>query len=265
MVQAHGSAVTYHRDTGWIQCPCVTPEGFRDPTYHDDLKTAMDEINAEITADQDTTSAALDPTHSYEWYIVAGSSSFALGPVEDIWGYGPQTDAYRVIFHNLFRPAFPGLDRLFWMRAVDGGAMQLLSAILSPTPDQTDEAPWNYSNPMPYPIFDECNEAGLLPAPGAADIAIKGFVQPAQSTRLTRLADEYLTQMFGQIQTDDHVGIFPTIWAGNTLNFRDWSQTGAEYVLYDTRKFMVVNANLIPDPSDGNPYHHWEVALRLIT
>jgi hypothetical protein len=70
--------------------------------------------------------------------------------------------------------------------------------------------------------------------------------------------------MFGQVQTDDHVGIFPTTWAGNTLNFRDWSQTGAEYVVYDTRKFMVVNANLIPDPSDGNPYHHWEVALRLL-
>lgn len=152
LVSDHASPVIYHRDTGWVTCPCLTPEGFRDP----------------------------------EWHIA-------------------------------------------------------------------------------HPLEPVCNEAGLIPAVGGAvDISIKGFVQPAQSTRLTRLNDEYLTQMFGQIQTDDHVGIFTCEWAGHTLNFRDWSQTASEYVVYDNRKFMVVNANLIPDPTDGNPYHHWEVALRLI-
>jgi hypothetical protein len=34
MIKTHGSVVTYHRDTDWIPCPCLTPEGFRDPEWH---------------------------------------------------------------------------------------------------------------------------------------------------------------------------------------------------------------------------------------
>lgn len=151
LVSERGSVVVYHRDSGWIDCPCLTPEGFRDPEWH-----------------------------------------------------------------------------------------------------------------LANPDAPVCNEDGKIPDGAPVDTTVKGFVQPAQSTRLTRLSDEYLTQMFGKIQTDDHVGIFPCEWAGVTLNFRDWSQNGAEYVVYDNRRFMVVNANLVPDPSDGNPSHHWECALRLV-
>jgi hypothetical protein len=97
------------------------------------------------------------------------------------------------------------------------------------------------------------------------DISVRGFVQPIQSTRATRLSTEILTQLFGEVLADDHLGIFPCEWAGVTLNFRDWSQAGEEYVEYDGRKFLVVNSNKIPDPDDGNPNHHWECGLRLIT
>lgn len=152
LVNAHGSIVTYHRVDSEIPCPCLTPEGFRDPEWHE-----------------------------------------------------------------------------------------------------------------AHPSEPVCNERGMLPDPANSQITnVKAFVQPAQSTRLTRLSDEYLEQMFGDIQTDDHVGIFPYEWNGITLEFRDWSQVGEDYLLYDNRKFFVVNANLIPDPSDGNPHHHWECALRLI-
>lgn len=130
------------------------------------------------------------------------------------------------------------------------------------TPEGFRDPEWHIANPS-EPV---CDENGMLPDPAnTVDISVRAFVQPAQSTRLTRLSDEYLEQMFGDIQTDDHVGIFPCAWSGSTLDFYDWSQSGQDYILYNNRKFLVVNANLIPDPDDGDPYHHWECALRLIS
>lgn len=153
LVSAHGSDAIYHRDQSLIPCPCRTPEGFRDPEWHE-----------------------------------------------------------------------------------------------------------------AHPLEPVCNERGFLVDPSATqNISVKAFVQPAQSTRLTRLANEYLTEMFGEVQSDDHVGIFPCEWSSIVLDFYNWSDSGEDYVVYNGRKFLVVNANLIPDPSDGNPFHHWETALRLIS
>jgi len=152
LVSAHGSTVVFHRANSMIPCPCQTPEGFRDPEWHD-----------------------------------------------------------------------------------------------------------------AHPLESVCNEEGMLPDPSnEIDFALKAFVQPIQSTRATRLSTEFLTQMFGQVEADDHLGIFPEEWNGSSLDFYDWSQSGDDYIIYNGRKFLVVNANLIPDPSDGNPRHHWELGLRLI-
>jgi hypothetical protein len=129
------------------------------------------------------------------------------------------------------------------------------------TPEGFRDPEWHDANPT-QPV---CNEEGMLPDPtNTTEITVKAFVQPIQSTRATRLSAEYLTQMFGEIQSDDHLGIFPVDWQGKSLNFADWSQAGEDYIEYAGRRFIVVNANLIPDPSDGNPRHHWEVGLRLI-
>lgn len=129
------------------------------------------------------------------------------------------------------------------------------------TPEGYRDPEWHDANPL-EPV---CNEEGMLPDPAhTVEITVNAFVQPIQSTRATRLSTEYLTQMFGEIQQDDHLGIFPESWEGVQLNFFDWSQSGADYIEYYERRFMVVNANLIPDPADGNPRHHWEVGLRLI-
>src|SRR4051812_9761138 len=124
------------------------------------------------------------------------------------------------------------------------------------TPEGFRDPEWHDAHPL-EPV---CNEAGYLPDVGhTISVAVKAFVQPIQSTRATRLSTEYLTQMFGEIQADDHLGIFPVAWAGKTIDFRNWSQAGEDYVEYDGQRFLCVNANLIPDPSDGNPRHHWEV------
>lgn len=40
LLNLHGSVVQFHRDDSVTVCPCVTPEGFRDPEWHDANPTA---------------------------------------------------------------------------------------------------------------------------------------------------------------------------------------------------------------------------------
>jgi|SRR5215831_16836491 len=127
------------------------------------------------------------------------------------------------------------------------------------TPEGSRDMDWHVANPA-APL---CNERALLPGVEVHAL-VKAFVQPIQSTRATRLQSEMIEAIYGVIEADDHLGIFPESWGGISLDFYDWSQSGDEYIIYNSRKFFVVNANLIPDPADGNPRHHWETGLRLM-
>lgn len=130
------------------------------------------------------------------------------------------------------------------------------------TPEGFRDPEWHYVNPTQQ----VCDEDGMLPdSANTLVLMVKAFVQPIQSTRATRLQTEYFTQMFGEVEADDHLGIFPCAWQGHELNFSDWPQTASSFVSYVNQPFLIVNANLIPDPSDGNPRHHWECGLRLIS
>lgn len=124
------------------------------------------------------------------------------------------------------------------------------------TPEGFRDPEWHLANPS----FGECNPSGMLQIPN--EFWSKGFVQPIQSTRATRLSAETLQAMFGGVQMDDHLGIFPMTWQGRELDFFNWGQATEDWVEFQNRKFQVVNANLIPDP-DGE-MNHWEVGLRLI-
>lgn len=92
--------------------------------------------------------------------------------------------------------------------------------------------------------------------------AVKAAVQPAQSRSFTRSA-ERVDALLGDVEKDDHIGIFPVVWEGNTLDFTDWGDAGEDYIVYDARRFVVVASDKVPD-IDGNPNHHWEVGLRLV-
>lgn len=107
-----------------------------------------------------------------------------------------------------------------------------------------------------------CNERGRINVV-TTNLLVKAFVQPVQSGAVRRLTSDYMVQLFGEIQQDDHVGIFPLEWASVTFDFETWSQAGEDYIVYRGRRFLVVNANLIPDPADGEN-HHWELGLRLM-
>lgn len=126
------------------------------------------------------------------------------------------------------------------------------------TPEGYPDMEWHEDNPT-APMH---NEQGMID-PVVIEAAVKAFIQPIQSTRATRLSGEYIFSMFGEVQADDHLGIFPLEWGNVVLNFYDWSQAGEDFIMYDGRRFLVVNANKIPDPSGGD-FHHWEVGLRLM-
>jgi hypothetical protein len=110
-----------------------------------------------------------------------------------------------------------------------------------------------------------CDPNGMLADPAhTTDILVKAFVQPVAWVR-TRINIEVLQEMYGGLETDDHFGIFPYEWHNVILNFEDWGRSGEDFIEYNGRRFYVANSNLLPDPSDGNPNHHWEVALKLIS
>lgn len=129
------------------------------------------------------------------------------------------------------------------------------------TPEGFRDPIWH----LQFPAAPVCNAAGMLPSGATADFMVKAFVHPVQAGAVRRLTTEQISQIFGEVEADDHLGIFPVQWNGHTLNFFDWGLATEDYITYTGRKFQAVSTNLIPDPSDGNPWHHWEIGLRLIT
>jgi len=141
------------------------------------------------------------------------------------------------------------------------------SSVLCPclTPEDNRDPSWHAARPS-EPV---CDPSGHLLDPAATtDLIVKGFIQPVTGARGARLPAETVVNLFGgeigvEIQADDQIGILPCAWGGVNLNFFEWGRSGEDFIEYAGRRFTVVNANLIPDVN-GNPYHHWEVGLRLI-
>lgn len=124
------------------------------------------------------------------------------------------------------------------------------------TPEGFRDPAWHKANPE-QPV---CNEQGVINQV-ILDAIVKASVQPVRSLR--RQEAERVIELVGEVQSDDQLGVFPVTWNGTVLNFFDWDDSGANYVEYDGRRFLSVNADKLPDV-DGDPNHHWEVGLRLI-
>jgi hypothetical protein len=122
-------------------------------------------------------------------------------------------------------------------------------------------SPEGYRSPSWHLLNDTapvCNEAGKL-TPTIVNLSVLASIQPIRGTRFV----ERVTEMVGEIQRDDQLGFFPVIWQSQRLEFRDWDDSGAQYIVYDGQRYLAINADKLPD-IDGDPDHHWEVALRLI-
>lgn len=130
------------------------------------------------------------------------------------------------------------------------------------TPEGYRDPGWH----LQHPAAAVCDPSGHLPDPAATiDTVIKGFMQPVTSARGAKLPPETVVELFGlEIETDDHIGMFPIHWNGFFLNFYEWGRAGEDFLEYNGRRFTVVNANMIPD-HDGNPQHHWECGCRLVS
>lgn len=126
------------------------------------------------------------------------------------------------------------------------------------TPEGNRDPAWHLANTL-APL---CNEIGYLPV--IEQFSVKAAVQPVSAGGIRRSrSSERLSAMFpGELQIDDHIGIFPVVWEGHTLDFRNFSDTGEDYIVYDNRRYIVVSSDKLPD-IDGDPDHHWEIGLRL--
>jgi hypothetical protein len=134
------------------------------------------------------------------------------------------------------------------------------------TPEGSRDLEWHLIHQLDVPAPPMCNAAGMIPdVTTTQDYIVKAFVQPVQSGAVRRLTGEQLDVIFGEVESDDHLGLFPVEWDGHRLEFTEWSSSTKDYITYHGRRFTVVSVNLIPDPADGNPEHHWEVGLRLIS
>jgi hypothetical protein len=116
---------------------------------------------------------------------------------------------------------------------------------------------WHDLNPA-EPV---CNEKGKIEV-AVVSLVVRASIQPATIGQRGRAA-ERVNQLLGTLERDDHFGIFPVSWAGVALDFREWSEAGEDFILYDDRRYIVVGADKVPDV-DGDPEHHWEVGLRLV-
>lgn len=126
------------------------------------------------------------------------------------------------------------------------------------TPEGFRDPSWHIANPL-APV---CNEEGFLNVV-VTEFTVKAAVQPVATTRGLGRAAERVESLFGEVQEDDHLGIFPVVWDGNTLDFANWSTAGEDYITYDGRRFMAISSDKLPD-IDGDPNHHFEVGLRLV-
>jgi hypothetical protein len=135
----------------------------------------------------------------------------------------------------------------------------------TPCPCRTREGNRDPKWHKDHPLAPVCNELGMLPVITA--FTFKGAVQPVSAGGMRRSrTSELVERLFpaGEIRTDDHIGIFPTVWNSNQLDFDLFTDTGESYLIYDGRRFIVVAADKLPD-IDGDPDHHWECGLRLVS
>lgn len=268
------SAVVYKADEATsILCPCRTPEGYRDPEFHLKWKGWIDSIAGFVGAAPND-AIKFGPTYGvsqveYQFFLDADYNVPVAPPMSTSLAVGADIDELIVRFKLDVAPysfvAYRQLhnlngDPLGWNRL---GVFSNLP-IVNGLHQWYDTSPVALANPADPFAIPSCDAEGKVENP-LWKVPVKAFVQPVQSGAVRRLTSEFLAQMFGEVQSDDHLGIFPCSWLGKDIDFTDWSMSTRDYVLYNGQKFTVVSVNLIPDPATGDPKHHWEVGLRLIS
>lgn len=124
------------------------------------------------------------------------------------------------------------------------------------TPEGFRDPSWHVANPD-APV---CNEQGYLTT--ATEFIVKGSIQPAQTSN--RRTSQRASDLLGDVQVDDKVAILPCSWGGQVVDLAHWGEAGEDFLLYDGNRYTVVAADKVPDV-DGDPSHHWEAGVRLLS
>lgn len=124
------------------------------------------------------------------------------------------------------------------------------------TPEGFRDPTWHVQNPA-EPV---CNEQGYLTEP--VEFVFKGSIQPASTTY--RRVSQRAEVLLGDVMVGDKFAVLPCEWGGNVIDLDDWSEAGEDYLMYDSKRYTVVSFDKLADV-DGDPSHHWEVGLRLLT
>lgn len=123
------------------------------------------------------------------------------------------------------------------------------------TPEGFRDPIWHKTNPL----APQCNAEAYIQS--AIEYNLMALVMPASS----RGSINYLTQLFGEIKTNDHVGVFPVLINGEVnVDYSQWDRSGSNYILYNGLKFFVAGWNLLPNPYNTKVMDHWELGLRLM-
>lgn len=258
-----GSDVLFHReDTGEV-CPCVTPEGFRDPAFH------------RLHAPNQFAPSEIDWAYDGEHTIVVVWTGLSFESNKTL-----TVDDYGLSVSDSVQNIQMGSLKLTNVPNDEVGTEHIAQLVDEFIPDigtQTHDFPFTIGTPsgvnpdflngiglenlggQAYINPPVCNEQGILPV--IVEFMVKASVQPAFSG-LSRHAQRS-NQLLGEVMRDDKLGIFPCVWGGRTIDFDDWSDAGEDFIRYDGQRYVVVSADKVPD-IDGSPDHHWECGLRLV-
>ena len=280
LLNTMGSDVMYHREEPGSPCPCLTPEGFRDPAWHRthvqgdsiytplpvSLQAAVDNAFAN-TQQPDGIDVAIFFAWVVDQYTTLVVNTYGRGFTDYTEAMQSLVDAgvstAQTDWGLLGSSKVDGAGRQWFFSTIPGVALDNYPDMTT-TSHTAATGDFNMQSigvaKTQYMTNPMCNEEGIIPFVTTAPV--KASIQPATLGQRGRAA-ERANQLLGEIQRDDHFGIFPVTWGGVTLDFSAFSDSGDDFIVYDGRRFLVVAADKIPD-IDGDPNHHWEVGLRLI-
>lgn len=307
LVRQKGALVHWHREIGGDICPCITPEGFRNPEWHrqnptrrvcnDDGRLVYDEIiippgwttNSSLNAVIDQWFTTWDPGDTLnsplsESVALIFSYDLIFNTNNHIWemsGAGKTETYFGAPGHDQDpasaialavdsqAPVPPGTFQVVSDSVMSGRRVIIVaskSGLLvdynSFDPNFPDQYVW--TSPT-----DDLNSLWAVPQPTTIhhgileDRDIKGFVQPAFISTRSR-SNQLLMESFGEIQADDHIGIFPIMYNNFEIDFSDWSNSGTDWIEFNGMRFIAVAWNQLPAPDNTSVNHHWEIALRRV-
>jgi hypothetical protein len=265
LLSVNGSDAEYHREGAGTPCPCLTSLGYRNLKWHQPVEVAYEPGDvpfAAVASGGGNVTGSVRYVVGYRWEIpghaVFDKLTTFSAPLITL------NEIVSVIFEEFHAADFPPdpVTSIRLYRSLNDGALVQIGQWADIVPPVNENNLPNVVGPAPVAPPPMCNEQGLIPTV-LVSLPVKAFIQPVQAGAVRRLTAEYAQQLFGEVEMDDHLGIFPLSWNGVDLDFFSWSMGGEDYVRYDGRRYIVVSGNKIPDPSGGGP-HHWEVGLRLV-